>query len=271
MKFADLHIHTLFSDGTSTPEEVIREAKSAGLEAIAIADHDTVQAITPALNAARQESIEFIPAIELSAEYDSLEVHMLGYYIDHESKKLLEKLDFLRANRVARIHAIVEKLSKMGLNVTAQQVFDVAGCGVAGRLHVARAMVKKGLVNSIFEAFEKYIGDKRPAYVCGFRFSPLEAIQLIKEAGGVAVLAHPYLLKRDELIPRFVEYGLQGLEVWYPEYNRVITNFYLEMARQYNLIATGGSDFHGQAKPDVKLGSMKVPYEAVENLKRLRL
>jgi 3',5'-nucleoside bisphosphate phosphatase len=269
MKFADLHLHTLYSDGTSTPEEVVQGAKKAGLSAIAIADHDTVRAIAPALEEAKNESLEFIPAIELSAEVDSLEVHILGYYLDYESRKLLKTLDFLRANRIARIHAMVKKLNSLGLDVTAKQVFDTAGKGIVGRLHLARTLAQRGLVKSVFEAFEKYIGDRGPGYVCGFRFSPSEAIRLIREAGGVAVLAHPCLLKRDELIPLFVEYGLQGLEAWYPEQNRVTTNFYLALAKQYNLVATGGSDFHGGGKPDVKLGSAKVPYEAVENLKKL--
>jgi len=267
MKFADLHLHTAFSDGTYTPEELVRASKKAGLAAIAIADHDTVDAIIPSLEIAQKEGIEVIPAIELTAEHDGLEVHILGYFIDYQNKRLQEKLVFLGKNRRERIYKIVEKLAALDLKLEPEAVFKIASEGTVGRMHIARAMVKEGIVKSTAEAFARYIGDKGPAYVCGFRFSPAEAISLIKETGGVAVLAHPYLLRNDELIFEFIKQGIAGLEVYYPEHSQSMINYYLALAEKYNLLVTGGSDCHGKAKPEVKIGMIKLPYELVERLK----
>jgi predicted metal-dependent phosphoesterase TrpH len=270
MKFADLHLHTLFSDGTYTPAEIISESLRLGLSAIAVVDHDTVDGIAPTIEIAKTKDIEVLPGIELSAEYDGLEIHLLGYLIDYKRKELLEKLEFLRKNRIERIYKIVSKLKEIGIPLEAEAVFDIAKGATVGRLHVARAMVNTGLVSSTLEAFHKYIGDKSPAYVCNFRFSPVDAIKLIKEVDGIAVLAHPYTLNRDDLIPKFIDYGLMGLEVYYPEHTQGMVNFYLEFAQKYNLLVTGGSDCHGNAKPEAKIGSVKIPYELVEKLKEAK-
>jgi len=267
MKFADLHLHTLFSDGTYTPEELIQEAEKQGLSAISVVDHDTVEGIEPTIEIAKSKNIEVLSGIELSAEYDGLEIHILGYLIDYKRKDLLERLDSLKENRIERIYKILDKLKGMGIILKAETVFDLSKQGTVGRLHIARAMVKDGWVSSIWEAFHKYIGDKCPAYICGFRFSPTEAIKLIKDVDGIPVLAHPYTLNRDELIPQFVEQGLLGLEAYYPQHTQGMVNFYLNLATKFNLLVTGGSDCHGNAKPEVKIGSMKIPYELVEKLK----
>lgn len=268
MKFADLHLHTIFSDGTYTPEELILQSIKAGLSCIAVADHDTVEAVGPCMEIGREKGIEVLPGIELSTEYEGFEVHILGYLIDYKREDFLKKLEFLKTNRIERVHKIIAKLKEMGIVLEAEAVFEIADVGTTGRLHIARAMLKKGLVKSLSEAFGKYIGDKSPAYVAGFKFSPKEAISLIKDVGGIAVLAHPYVLSRDELIPEFVSSGLRGLEVYYPEYSQSMINFYLEMAKKYNLLVTGGSDCHGSAKPEVRIGSIKIPYELVEKLKQ---
>ncbi|MDD5155499.1 MAG: PHP domain-containing protein [Candidatus Omnitrophica bacterium] len=270
MRYADLHTHTLFSDGTYTPQGLVEEALKQGLDAVSITDHDNVCGIAPALEAAKHSGPEVIPGIELSAEYNCREVHILGYFIDYGSQRLAKELAVLKNNRISRIHKIVEKLDASGIKLEAQSIFDIAASGTPGRMHVALAMVKQGAAGSVYEAFEKYIGDKGPAYVCGFRFSPLEAIRLIRECGGVAVLAHPYLIDDDELIPQLVKSGLQGLEVYYPEHTQSMVNFYLSLARQHNLAVTGGSDFHGKLKPQVKIGSIKIPYELVEELRKLK-
>jgi len=270
VKFADLHLHTYFSDGTYSPEELVSESRKAGLAAIAVVDHDTVEAIKPVLKVADRNEVEVIPGIELTAEDDGSEIHILGYFIDYERKDFLKKLDILKNNRVDRIYKIVKKLNGLGMDLDAQDVFDIAKIGTAGRLHVARAMVKAGVVGSTAEAFRKYIGDKGPGYVCGFRFNPKEAIKLIKDVGGVPVLAHPYTLNNDELISRYVDYGIMGLEVYYPEHSQSMVNFYLRLAQKHNLLVTGGSDCHGNAKPVVKIGSIKIPYELVEKLKEAR-
>jgi hypothetical protein len=270
MKYADLHLHTLFSDGTNTPQELIDEAKICGLSAVSVVDHDTVLAIDSTKEAAKAKDIEVLPGIELTAEYDGLEIHILGYLIDYKNQQLLEKLNFLKNNRIERIYKIVDKLKEQGVKIKPESVFGLSSQGTVGRLHIARTMVKQGLVRSVFEAFQKYIGDKCPAFVLNFKLSPEESIELIKTAGGIPVLAHPYILNRDDLIPAFVDYGLMGLEVYYSEHNQSMINSYLALAKRYNLLVTGGSDYHGHAKPEVKIGAVKIPYELVEKLKEAK-
>jgi len=267
MKFADLHLHTIFSDGTYTPQEIISEVVHTGLSVISVVDHDTVSGIGPVIEAAKIKDIEVLSGIELSAEYDGLEIHILGYLIDYERQDLREKLEFLRKNRIERIYKILDKLKDMGVRLEPEAVFDIAKQGTVGRLHIARAMVKQGSISSTHEAFQKYIGDKCPAYVCNFKFSPQDAIKLIKAVGGIPILAHPYSLNRDELIPQFINDGLMGLEVYYPEHTQAMINFYLGLAKKYNLLVTGGSDCHGNAKPEVKIGLIKIPYALVEKLR----
>lgn len=270
MKFADLHLHTIFSDSTYTPQELISESAKCALSAIAVVDHDSVEGIEPITEIAKTENIEVLPGIELTAEDGGLEIHILGYLIDYKNAPLIEKLETLRKNRIERIYKIVDKLKSMGITLKPNTVFDIAKQGTVGRLHIARALVKEGMVDSIFEAFKKYIGDKCPAYVLGFRFSPKEAIKLIKDAGGIPVLAHPYTLNNDGLIAEFIGYGLMGLEVYYPGHSQSMINFYLNLARSNNLLVTGGSDCHGNAKPEVMIGSIKIPYELVEKLKEAK-
>jgi hypothetical protein len=267
LKYADLHVHTNESDGTSSPEKLVKEAARAGLYAVGIVDHDTVSALAPAMAAAKAAGVEIVPGIELTAQYEGQEIHILGYYIDYRNEQLLEKLLLVRQDRVERVIKIVNNLKEMGVHLDAQAVFDISGNATVGRMHVARALVKEGLVGSTGEAFQRYIGDKSPAYVLGFKFSPAEAIKLIRECGGVAVLAHPYIIHNDSLIPQFVKDGLMGLEAYYPEHSQSMINFYLGLAKELDLLVTGGSDFHGSAKPDVKLGKMKIPWELVEKLK----
>ncbi len=270
MKFADLHLHTMFSDGTYKPEELPDKAAKSGLSCIAIVDHDTVAGLPRALEAAKLSDIEVLPGIELSAEYDGLEIHILGYLIDHKNKDLLKKLDFLKNNRIERVYKMVEKLKGLGVALKAEDVFALSENGTVGRLHIARALLKAGQVKSTAEAFHKYIGDRCPAYFCGFKLTPREAIELIRKAGGVPVLAHPYTLGKDELIAQFVRDGLMGLEVYYPEHTQSMVNFYLKLSQEYRLLVTGGSDCHGEAKPEVKIGSIKIPYALVEKIKAVK-
>lgn len=270
MKFADLHLHTVFSDGTYTPEELISASVKCGLSAIAVVDHDTVEGIGPSIEASKSKALEVLPGIELSAEFEGSEVHILGYLIDYQNGALIKRLGVLKKNRVERVYKIIEKLKDTGVTLSPDTVFEIAGNGTVGRLHVARALLKEGRVSSIFEAFQKYIGDKSPAYVLGFKFSPNEAIKLIRESGGIPVLAHPSVLRNDDLIPAFVKSGLRGLEVYYPEHSQSMVNFYLGLAKKYNLLVTGGSDCHGNAKPQVNLGSIKISYELVERLKEAK-
>jgi predicted metal-dependent phosphoesterase TrpH len=267
MTYADLHLHTAFSDSTYSPEALVAAAKKAGLGCIAVVDHDTVAGIRPSLEAGENGGVEVLPGIELTAEYQGLEVHILGYLIDCQNAALIEQLENLKNIRVERIHQMVAKLQKLGMELEADDVFSLAGQGTVGRLHLARAMVKKGLVRSTGEAFARFIGEKGPGYVLGFRLAPKEAVELIKKAKGVPVLAHPYSLNRDELIPELINCGVMGLEVYYPEHTPSKREAYTAMAEKYHLLMTGGSDCHGSAKPEVKIGSIKVPYALVEKIK----
>lgn len=270
MKFADLHLHTLYSDGTYTPEQLAYAAHKAKLSCISVCDHDTVEAIDPVMIAAAKKEIEVIPGIELSAEVGGSEIHILGYYIDHKNAALLATLASLRQNRIERIHRMVDKLKEFDIHLKSEAVFQLAQGGTVGRLHLARTLVKEKAVETLGEAFRKYIGDKSPAYVSGFRFTPRQAIELIRNAGGIPVLAHPYTVRDDSLIPQFVECGLKGLEIFYPEHTQSMINFYLDMAKQHNLLVTGGSDCHGNAKPEVHIGLIHLPYEYVEALQKAR-
>lgn len=270
MRFADLHLHTLFSDGTYTPAELVSECRKAGISAAGVVDHDTVGGIAECIEAGAKAGIEVIPGIELSAEVDNKEVHLLGYFIDYQNPALLKRLEFLRKLRVERIHKIVEKLKDAGVDLKAEAVFGVSGGGTIGRLHVARALIKEGKVGSVGEAFQRYIGEKGPAFVLGFKFSPAEAIKLIRDCAGVPVLAHPYVLKEDRFILEFIRQGLMGIEAYYPEHSQSMVNFYKALAKEHNLLITGGSDCHGSAKPEAKIGSIKIPYELVEQLREAK-
>ncbi len=268
MKYADLHVHTLASDGTYTPAQLVKEAIKRRLCAIAVTDHDTLEAVPEALAQAEGADLEIIPGIELTAQYEEQEIHMLGYFLDYRNIALLEKLNFIRVNRVERVHKIIKNLGALGVELNPETVFNISGTATVGRMHIARALVEEGRVNSIPEAFRKYIGDKSPAYVLGFDLGVPDAIKMIKDAGGVAVLAHPYLLRDDALIAEFAAYGLGGIEAYYPEHSQSMVNFYLDLAKQLNLAVTGGSDFHGSAKPGIKLGMIKIPLELVEKLRQ---
>ena len=270
MKYADLHVHTNHSDGTYTPAQLVKESIVRGISALAIVDHDTTQAIQEAKACAQGEDLEIIPGVELTAQYESQEIHILGYFLDDQNKELLEKLKLVQLNRIERVYKIIENLEDLGLKLNSETVFSISGKATVGRMHIARALVKDGLVGSTAEAFRKYIGDKSPAYVLGFRLSVSEAIKLIKNSGGVAVLAHPYLLHNDALIAEFVSAGLEGIEVYYPEHSAGMVNFYLDLAKKLNLLVTGGTDFHGSAKPQVKLGMIKIPLALVEKLRQAK-
>ncbi len=269
MKLADLHLHTNFSDSTFSPQQLVEEAKKAGLYCIAVTDHDIVSGIAPAKEIA-SDSLEVIPGIELSAEIGSKEIHILGYFIDTEYSRLQEEIKKINLIRRERVYEMLDKLRKLGVDLEPDDVFNIASQGSISRLHIARAMVLKGKVANIYEAFSRYIGNKGPAYVGKFSLTPEDAIQLIKEAKGIAVLAHPQVSNCDELLPSFIKAGLRGLEVYYPEHSEVVVKYYLQVADRYGLLVTGGSDCHGEAKSGVTVGKVAIPYALVEKLKEER-
>jgi predicted metal-dependent phosphoesterase TrpH len=274
MKSADLHIHTVFSDGTLTPERVVTGALEADLACISITDHDNTDAIAPAMAAAESaaktaagDRLEVLPGIEVSSESGGEEVHILAYLIEWQRPAVVKRLEEMRRIRVDRIHGICRKLKKLDMPLEPEEVFAVSGAGTVGRLHVAQAMRRRGFVATLGEAFAKYIGDRGPAYVGKFKMTPQEAIRWIRQNRGVPVLAHPSTLSDNALVGDFVKAGIMGLEAYYPEHTGFQTQEFLKMAEKYGLLVTGGSDFHGDAKVHNPLGRVRVAYDHVERLK----
>ena len=267
--FADLHLHTNFSDGTYTPEELAGQARRCGLKAIALTDHDTIEGCPRTKQACDSAGVEFIPGTELTAEQDDHELHILGYLMDLENEKFREEIGRFQAVRQNRIREMVSRLNSVSLPLSAEEVFALANCRSPGRPHVARALVKAGFCSSLDEAFERFLKKNRPAWVPKFKMSAAEAIALIHQAGGVAVMAHPGLNRTDEVIPSMVEAGLDGIECFHTKHSTYMTEHYLGIAERFNLIVTGGSDCHGMSKGKPLIGTIKVPYQYVERLKSL--
>jgi len=266
-RYADLHIHTDKSDSTFTVEEVIRQASQHELSAIAITDHDSVEAVEVAKELAKPLGIEVIPGVELSTEIDEEEVHILGYFVDCNNEEFLSKLSFLRNARVERARKIIEKLNQLNINLTMDEVMGLTGSASVGRMHIARLLYEKHYISSINEAFWKFLGRGKHAYIKKYLMSPEDAIILIRSLGGIPVLAHPQILNRDEMIPKMAESGLQGIEVYHTDHTPAGVNKYLKIADKHNLLVTGGSDCHGIGKGRVLMGTIKIPYELVEKMK----
>lgn len=265
--FADLHLHTNFSDGTYTPEELASQAGKHKLAAIALTDHDTVEGCKRAADACKALEIEFIAGTELTAEQDDTEIHILGYFLDTANEKLLSQIAKFQAVRRNRILEMVAKLNALNVPLRADDVFAIANCRSPGRPHVARALVKAGLCSSLDEAFERFLKKHRPAFVPKAKISARVAIDLIHQAGGLAVMAHPGLNRTDEVIPDLVEAGLDGIECFHTKHSTAISEHYLEIADKYHLLVTGGSDCHGMSKGKPLIGTVRLPYQHVEKLK----
>ncbi len=267
MKFADLHLHTQFSDGTFTPEELAGHGASLGFAALALTDHDTVEGCARMAAACAAAEIEFIPGAELTAEYENIEVHILGYFLDTQNQTLLTEIARFQAVRQQRIHEMVARLNGVNVPLEAGSVFALANCKSPGRPHVARALVKAGLVASLDEAFERFLKKNRPAWVPKAKVSALEGIDLIHQSGGLAVMAHPGLNRTDEIIPALADAGLDGIECFHTKHSPALSARYLEIADRFHLLVTGGSDCHGFSKGKPLIGGIKLPYEHVEKLK----
>jgi len=265
--FADLHLHTVFSDGTYTPEQLAAQARRHGLRAVALTDHDAVEGCRPTALACRQDGVEFIPGTELTTEASGDELHLLGYFVDPDHPRLLEELARFQAVRQNRIREMVERLNRLGIPLQAEAVFALANCRSPGRPHIARALVQAGFCASLDEAFQRFLKRNRPAWVPKFKASASEAIELLHQAGGLAVLAHPGLTRSDVFIPELVEAGLDGLECYHVKHSAPATEYYVRTAIGLNLLVTGGSDCHGFSKGKPVMGTVKLPYAHVELLK----
>jgi predicted metal-dependent phosphoesterase TrpH len=266
MKFVDLHLHSHFSDGTYKPAELAAHAQRCRLAAIALTDHDSVEGCEETARECATAGVEFIAGAELTAEQDENELHLLGYFIDILNPTLLTRIARCQVVRQDRIREMVARLNRLKVPLTAEAVFALANCRAPGRPHVARALVKARLCSSLDEAFERFLKRNRPAWVPKLKMSAEEAIDLIHQAGGVAVLAHPGLNRTDKVIPGLVEAGLDGLECFHTKHSTVTSEHYLELADRYHLLVTGGSDCHGLSKGKPLIGTVRVPYQHVERL-----
>lgn len=274
-KIIDLHTHSLASDGSMSPAELVRHAKEKGLSAVALTDHDTVEGIREALDEGNRIGIEVIAGIEISTNFKP-EMHILGYFLNKDEYKNIQKgLATIRKCREDRNIKIINKLNELGVDITEEEVKEVALGDTIGRPHFARLLVKKGYVKTMQEAFDKYLGKDGLAYFKRFELEPIDGIKLIKNAGGIPVIAHPALLKMsnnelDKLLLELKEYGLAGIEAIYSENSKDETGNLLRLAIKHQLLVTGGSDFHGTYKSEIEIGTgrgnLKVPYELLEKL-----
>ncbi len=244
----DLHLHTNCSDGVDTPEELVATAVENGFNTIAITDHDTVTGVEPAIRAAEGTGLEIIPGIELSAIDGDDDIHILGYFVDYEDPDFLDRIKFFMEKRYERAEKIVESLNYLGLDISLDAVLKVAHGAPIGRPHIAAALLSEKLISYYNEAFTRYIGYKGPAYVPKYNISPKEAIELLICYGGIPVLAHPMAVNRDEMIPGLIDCGLMGIEAVHPLHTPEKQEHYRNLAREYGLIITGGSDWHGHMR-----------------------
>ncbi len=274
MEYIDLHTHSTASDGALSPKEVVRAAREAGLSAIALSDHDTVDGIMDALEEGKTLGVRIIPAVEMSADFKT-EMHILGYGIDVTCPSFSRVMEKMREWRRFRNEETARLLGEAGIDVSFEEAKKVAGGPTIGRVHFAMVMVEKGYSPSVKDAFDEWLSVGKPGYFRKQKYSPEDVISFIKEAGGVAVLAHPKLLKlpREEYDPLFGELkekGLFGVECYYNAHTDEERDFFLSLAKKHGLVPTGGSDFHGQNKPHVSIGKVygdqKIPMSILEEM-----
>lgn len=272
----DLHTHSTFSDGSLTPEELAQLAADAALSAVALTDHDTTDGVPRFLKACENVGVEGIVGVEISVDFEPGSMHMLGFFMDINNVALQSALLNIRDGRERRNHKILKKLSELGMELEWGEVAALAGSDVVGRPHIMQAMMSRGYIATKNEAFDLWLGKGKPAYVDRFRLSPRDGIECIRSAGGVAVLAHPFTLglkfgKLRVLVGELSGYGLQGIEVIYSLHNDKLRSQYMSLVEEFNLVATGGSDFHGDMNPSIRIGrgfgNVKVDDSVLERLR----
>ena len=276
----DLQTHSIYSDGSLSPTELVVKARQVDLKVIALTDHDTVEGIAEFLAAGKKYQQVVVPGVELSAE-SSLplngHLHVLGFFIDHQSQELQRSLEFLRRHRQERALKMIDKLNRIGFSITPEELKATVGTGVAARPHIARIMLDKGYVKSMHQAFIDYLSKGAPGFVEKVKYSDQEVIRLINNNGGLSIAAHPHLMNYDtfeELAKKILELqkmGLDGVEVYYPGYSRNFTLKLKKLAKQFGLSISGGSDFHGTFKDNIELGTgrgdLNVPDAVYDALK----
>ncbi len=266
-RFADLHLHTFHSDGTDSPDSLVARAQQQGLACMALTDHDTINGIAESRAAAERARIEFIAGVEITAQIDEHEVHILGYFVDPTCDAFLRFLTRNQEVRRDRIERTCARLGELGVPLSTDAVYKIAGVGSCGRPHIARALVEARHASSTKEAFHRWLGQGKPAFVPKWKPTVIDAARQIREAGGIPSLAHPGLAGVDSYIEEMSKFGLQAVEAFHTSHSTEITKHYLKVARSLGLLVTGGSDCHGQAKGSPTMGSVKLPYEYVEALK----
>ncbi len=265
----DLHCHTTASDGFLAPAALIALASAQQMRTIAITDHDTIDGLPEAIAAGQGLGVEIVSGVEISSNTGGTEIHLLGYFVDPSSTTLIDHLRWCIDSRIQRVERICERLTNAGLPLTVDEVLSVAGSGSVGRPHVAQAMIARGYIETIGEGFARYLGRGKPGFVQRENVAPGKAVGIIRESGGAAVLAHPYATSAAlQLLPELIDAGLAGLEAWYGEYDTHTRQRLAELASSLDLIATGGSDFHGVGfKEGRALGSVPVGHDVVDQLR----
>jgi predicted metal-dependent phosphoesterase TrpH len=261
LRRVDLHTHTYYSDGALSPYELVRLAKSRGIAALAVTDHDTVDGLPEAADAGEKFGVEVVNGVEMSVTLGEQELHLLGYFFDPENEGLRRHFEYFSIERKKRVERMVERLRHLGITLDLEKILARAGVGAPGRPHVAAALVEAGYVETYQEAFDRFLRDEGAAYVSKPHFEARVAIEMLHDAGGICVLAHPGHWTSDETVDRLLRSGLDGIEVIHPAHDLMLTQYYRQLAQRQGLIETGGSDYHGLREDDeVRLGQYSLPY-----------
>jgi len=266
-EWIDLHVHTHYSDGMLSPEEVVIAAKKADLKAVGIVDHDTVNGLDEAEQAGEKHGLEIVPGAELSSQYKGLDIHILGYYFNRESTVLQDYFKKFQDERLIRARKIVENLNSIGVNIQFDDVVNKSKGNNIGRPHIADVLLEQGYVETFQEAFYRYIGYGSKSYVEKFKITPHEAVRVIAEADGLSFLAHPGPNISDDMIVEFAKAGLDGIEIVHPKHSRQRTGHLQKLARKWNLLVCGGSDCHGGREGNINIGRYPVPYSILDEFR----
>ncbi len=264
----DLHIHSDRSDGQLSFKAIVGYALQIGLKAISITDHDNISALESAEKYSKQQGLEFVSGMEISARMTKFDIHILGYFFDYKSRRLIEYVNYFQNERYKRAIKIVKNLNKCGISLSCDAINQLSRDKSIGRPHIAQALVEQKFVANYQQAFDRYIGDGRPCAVPKYKILPEEAISLINQAGGLSVLAHPAMDITDDGIYKLIKSGLEGIETLHPRHNQHQVDHLRELAKTYHLVETGGSDCHGNNGNNIQIGCMNVPYVFVENMKK---
>ena len=266
--WVDLHLHTNYSDGLLTPTQVVTHARKEGLNAVGIVDHDTIDGITEAVESGSRIGVEIVPGVELSAQYEGKDIHILGYYFDPHNPRIMEYLERFRKERYRRAAKMIQNLNQLGIQLTLEEVEQHSSGGTIGRPHLAEVLMEKGYVETFQEAFQRYIGYRSKAYEEKYKIAPDEAIALISEARGLSFLAHPGYYISDEIIFHFVKAGLDGIEIVHPNINEHRTTHLQKLVQNHGLLVCGGSDCHGGRDGNIRMGKWRVPYAILNEMKQ---